>query len=110
MFAELEEFTCKSYGSKTIKDINELRYAIFCAKRGKIELRKLLPCRDYLKHILCVSYQCFIRRKCLEQSSDIPDLEDHGWKYENGLVSCFWMNGLAAPNALLSLLSCDCKS
>ena len=58
-------------------------------------------------HILPANYQCFIWRKCLEQSPDIPDLEDHWWKYENGLVSCIWMNGLPAPNAVLSLLSCD---
>ena len=50
-----------------------------------------------------------IWRKCLEQSSDIPYLEDHGWKYGNRLVSCIWMNGLPAPNAVLSSLSCDCK-
>ena len=33
----------------------------------------------------------------------------HGWKYENRLVLCIWMNDLPAPNAVLSLLSCDCK-
>ena len=97
-------------GSKTIKDTNELCCAIICAKRGKIESHKLPPCRDSLKnHILRANYQCFIWRKCLEQSLDIPDLEDHGWKCESGLVSCIWKNGLPAPNAVLSLLSCDCK-
>ena len=34
-------------------------------------------------------------------------LEDHGWKYENRLVSCIGTNGLPAANALLSLLSRD---
>ena len=38
----------------------------------------------------------------LKQSPDIPDLEYQGWEYENGLVSCIWMNGLPTPNALLS--------
>ena len=37
LFAELEEFTCKFNDSKTIKDINQLRYAIFCAKREDYE-------------------------------------------------------------------------
>ena len=87
-----------------------MRYAIFCAKLGKIESQKLPPCRDSLKnHIHRANYQCFIWRKCLEQSPDIPDLEDHEWKFENGLVSCIWMNGLLAPNVILSLFSCDCK-
>ena len=106
----LFQVSTELFGSKTIKDINELHYPIFCAKRGKIESQKFLPCRDSLKnHILDASYQCFIWRKCLEQSPDIPDLEVHGWKYENRLVLCIWMNGLPAPNAVLSLLSCDCK-
>ena len=110
MFAELEEFKCKFYGSKTIKDINELRYAIFRAKHGKIESHKLPSCQDSLKnHILRANYQCFLWRKCLEQSPDIPDLEDQGWKCENGIVSCIWMNGLLAPKAVLSVLSIDCK-
>ena len=42
-------------------------------------------------------------------TTNIPDLEDRGWKYQNGLVSSICMNGLPAPNALLSLLSCDRK-
>ena len=102
LFAELEEFICKLYDSKT-KDINELRYAIFCTKLGKIEPHKLPTYRDSLKnHILRANYQCFKWRKCLKQSPDIPDLEYQGWEYENGLVSCIWMNGLPTPNALLS--------
>ena len=87
-----------------------MRYAIFCAKHGKIDSHKLPPCRDSLQnHILRANYQCLIWRKCLEQSPNIADLESHGWNYENGMVSCVWMNGLPAPQAVLSLLSCDCK-
>ena len=85
-----------------------MRYAIFCAKRGKIESHKLPPCRDK-NYIFHANYQCFVWRKCLQQSPDILDLEDSGWKYENGLVLCIWMNGLPALKAVLSLLSCDCK-
>ena len=39
-----EAFTCSLYGSKTITDINQLRYAMFCAKRGKIESHQLPLC------------------------------------------------------------------
>ena len=45
----------------------------------------------------------------VSESPNIPDLEDHEWKYENGLVSCIWMNALPEANAVLSLLSRDCK-
>ena len=30
----LEGFTCKLHGSKTTSDIKEIRYLVFCAKRG----------------------------------------------------------------------------
>ena len=41
---QLEEFTCALYGCKTVKDVNEARYAMFCAKRGTIESHQLPPC------------------------------------------------------------------
>ena len=93
-----------------MKDINQLRYAMFCAKRGKIESHQLPPCRDSVQnHIRRANYQCFVWKQCLEQFPDIPDLEDHGWKYENGSVSIIWMNGPPAPEAVLNLLSCNCS-
>ena len=88
-----------------MKHINELRYAMFCAKRGKIESNQLPPCRDSLQHIRRANYKCFVWKQCLEQFPDIPDLEDHGYGY----VSIIWMNGPPAPEAALNLLSCDCS-
>ena len=75
---QLEEFTCALYGCKTVKDVNEARYAMFCAKRGTIESHQLPPCRDSLhNHIRRANYQCFIWRLCLEQFPDILQFEDH---------------------------------
>ena len=71
------EFTCALYGCKTVKDVNEARYAMFCAKRGTIESHQLPPCGDSLhNHIRRANYQCFTWRLCLEQFPDIPQFED----------------------------------
>ena len=35
LYADLQEFTCQMYSSKSrITNINEMRYALFCAKKG----------------------------------------------------------------------------
>ena len=48
----LEEFLCELYGYKDLKNINVLRYMIYCSKRGKRECEQLPPCRSSLvKHI-----------------------------------------------------------
>ena len=49
LLTRLEKFVCALYGSRHVTDVNDLRYAIFCAKRGKIELHQLPPCRDTLQ-------------------------------------------------------------
>ena len=65
--------TCSLYGSKTvtcskrITDINQLRYAMFCAKRGKIESYQLPPSRYSLrKHArrarIISPWQCLVQK------------------------------------------------
>ena len=79
LFEDLESFTCLVYGSKTIKDVNQLRYAMFSAKRGKTESYQLPPCRDSLRnHARRANYQCLIWKQCLLQFQVIPELEYHG--------------------------------
>ena len=49
---KLEELTCLLYSSNTVTTkVNELRYQLFCSRRGEIESHQLPPCRDCLvKH------------------------------------------------------------
>ena len=110
LFEKLEEFTCTLYGSKSLKIFNELRYALFCAKRGKIESHQMPPCRDCLqKHTLRANYQTFIWRSCFLRHPGIPEPEEYGWKSEEESLVIDWMSGSPAPDAVLSLLSCDCS-
>ena len=46
---KLEEFTCLLYSTNTvITKVNDLRYQLFCSRRGEIESHQLPPCRDCL--------------------------------------------------------------
>ena len=46
---KLEAFTCLLYATKaSFTKINDLRYHLFCAKKGEIESHQLPPCKDCL--------------------------------------------------------------
>ncbi len=50
---KLETFTCLLYAPKLSSiRINELRYHLFCAKKGEIESHQLPPCRECFLHML----------------------------------------------------------
>ena len=109
LLTRLEEFVCALYGSRHVTDVNDLRYAMFCAKRGKIESHQLPPCRDTLqKHSKRANYQALIWRKCLEGNPFIPEPEQHGWIAYDDELSIDWMSGKPAPQAVLEFMSCDC--
>ena len=49
LFDAILEFTCSMYCRKTkAKRVNELRYDMFCAKKGNVSSRQLPPCKDAL--------------------------------------------------------------
>ena len=71
---KLEAFTCLLYASKaSATKVNDLRYHLFCAKKGEIENHQLPPCKDCLvNHALRANYQAGIWRRCLEQNPQVP--------------------------------------
>ena len=76
LMKELEAFTCLLYSVKgaSVK-VNDLRYNLFCAKKGEIESHQLPPCRDCLeKHAPQVNYQAGIWKRYLEQDLQVPGL------------------------------------
>ena len=70
----LEAFTCLLYAPRTSSTkVNDLRYDIFCTKRGEIESLLLPPCRDCLeKHVQRANYQAAIWRRCLQRDPKVP--------------------------------------
>ena len=112
LYAALQEITCQMYSSR-ITNINEMRYALFCAKKG-IESWQLPPCSDFLrKHCLRANYQGAIWRRCLENNPEVPSPVEHGWSRvdQDGdlQLSIDWSNVSIGPQAVLEFLSCSCK-
>ena len=111
LFTSLQEFTCFMYSSNPgTTDVNDLRYRLFCAKKGDLDSSQLPPCVDTLrKHCERANYQVAIWRRSLQRCPQIPSPVGHGWSLEEGRLMVNWMSGEPAPMAVLELLSCQCK-
>ena len=114
MHSQLERFACKLYATKPgTHDINELRYNLFCARKGEIESHQLPPSKDCLmKHSLRANYQAAIWKRSLENDPQAPNPVGLGWQLEECAgtqhLVIDWMGGSPAPEAILELLSCKC--
>ena len=108
LFSRLQEFTCFMYSSNPgTKDVNDLRYRLFCAKKGGLDSNQLPPCVDTLrKHCERANYQAAIWRRSLQSHPQIPSPAGHGWSLEEDRLVVNWMSGEPAPVAVLELLSC----
>ena len=104
---DLEEFTCKLYGD-TSKDINAARYKSFCATTSE---KSLPPCKDaLLQHIKKCAYQAAIHHRSLQQSINAPSPDSYGWSVKDGVVNVIWKTKDAAPESLLKVVKCGCKT
>ena len=114
LLMQLEAFVCDIYGAKkSISDVNQCRYAVFCAKKGEAESHQLPPCQDSLyKHCRRANYQAAIWRNYL-RNNEVPPPVGHGWYLVNDegqeKLAIDWMSGLPAPRAVIELMSCMCK-
>lgn len=95
-------------------NINELRYHLFCTKKGEIESHLLSPCLDCLKkHSERANYQAAIWKRSLQPDPGTPTPVRRGWKLTevDGIeqLAIDWMDGLPAPQAVLDLLACTCS-
>ena len=110
---ELESFVCLLYLSQTTEcsDINECRYMMFCGKKGEADSSQLPPCHDTLRqHVLRANYQAAIWRRSCQAQMDIPTPNGNGWNLDpESNLAIEWMTGMPAPQAVLDLLSCDCR-
>jgi hypothetical protein len=108
--AKLQEFTCMMYSSTPgTSDVNELRYRLFCIKKGKLDSNQLPPCADCLQnHSLRANYLAAIWRRSLQSCPQVPSPIGHGWAQEEDKLVIKWMSGEPAPTAVLEFLSCSC--
>ena len=110
MFSKIEEFTCKICSTALeTKEVNELRYRLFCVKKAKLESQQLPPCADCLKlHTQRANYQAAIWKRSLQGCPNVPSPTGHGWIHEDAKLVIKWMDGEPAPTAGLEFLSCSC--
>ena len=98
---KLQAFTCLLYAPKVFTTkVNELRYQLFCVKKGEIESHQLPLCEDCLtKHAQGANYQAGIWRRCLENDPQVPSPVGRGWKMEREgnaeQLVIQWMEGQA---------------
>ena len=103
----LEEFTCKLY-SDSSKDINVARYKSFCSTTSE---KSLPPCKDaLLQHIKRCSYQAAIHHRATQQIIDAPSPNGYGWSVKDGAIEVVWKTKDAAPESLLKVVKCGCKT
>ena len=110
LFQSLQEFTCKLYCSQPGTDnINEMRYRLFCAKKGNIDSTQLPPHADcLLKHASRENFQAVIWKGSLQRCPLTPTPSGSGWREGGDNFAIDWMSGDPAPTAVLELLSCSC--
>lgn len=111
LFENIQRFTCHMYSAAaSTSKVNELRYQLFCCKRGEIESSQLPPCRDCLyMHTMRANFQSGVWRRCLESQPHVPNPEGRGWKKDqDGTLTIEWMRTSPAPVAVTELLSCKC--
>ena len=107
----LQGFTCLVYNVKArTTNINELRYRLFCLRKGEVESWQLPPCASSLKkHCLRANYQAAIWQRALEGCPDTPSPDGHGWTMQDSILVIDWMEVQPAPLAVLELMSCSCS-
>lgn len=111
----LEAFICQLYAAKTsVEKVNELRYHMFCTKKGRVEPHQLPPCADALnKHVLRANYQTAVWRRSLQANPEVPSPKDHGWKVQMAddkeELSIDRIDGAPAPETVFELLACNCS-
>ena len=109
LFSSIEEFVCDLYGKK-VKNVDLLRYQMYCAKGGKIEPEALPPCRSSLKlHVTRANFQAGIWHRVIFPSPDIPCPSSHGWEVSTNSINIKWLSSKPTPEEVLELISCTCK-
>ena len=114
LFGKLEAFVCALFGAKKgTSNVYELRYAIFCAKKGEAESHQPPPCRDCIKkHCQRANYQAAVWKNSL-RNNEVPTPVGKGWFLETDAhgerLETNWMDGLPAPRAVIELIACTHK-
>lgn len=110
VYKEIEQFVCCLYGYSQSTSIDDVRYVMFCGKKGTVESHKLPPCFNTLRlHITRANYQAAIWQRALLPNPDILSDNGFGWTVTDSSVGIRWMECAPAPDSILELMSCNCS-
>ena len=105
------KFICSfydKYGLVEDGNMNELCYKLFTMP-GK---EKLLPPTDdsFHQHMEWVNYTGYLWKHALDVEFNVPSPVGYGWELEDGMLNLIYMTKDSAPNSLVELVKCGCKS
>jgi len=86
--------------------INELRYQLFCAKRGAASQVSCHHAETASSYTQRANFQAAICGRCLEAKTQRAI--EHGWTERDSKLNIFWMRSVSAPEVVLKLLACKC--
>ena len=106
----LNTFVCLLYNNEV--STHEMMNAdTILFKSGKCSDETLPPNFDSLqKHIERANFQAYIWNRCLSANLDLPLSENNGWLVSNDQLQISWMTKPDAPDSLLELVQCKCKT
>lgn len=105
----LEQIVCKLYNEYHCDNVDEARYRLFC-KGKNVQSQQLPPTSAALKqHLKRANYQAFIWRNALNPETESSP-HNHGWQIKDGHLQIVWTDLLPAPEAVMELVCCNCKS
>ena len=111
LFESIERFVLKLYGLKNCMNVNEGRYVKFTSSKITPPPEKLPPKRDALLcHCKRVSFVTAMVKKSLEAEFEMPSPDGYGWSLVDGKLSIVWILLPPAPDEVLQLVTCNCKS
>ncbi|XP_061883497.1 uncharacterized protein LOC133634864 [Entelurus aequoreus] len=110
-FKTLSKYVCHLYGQASAKDVNDARYKAFCMASSALPELSIPPTSDALhQHCKRANYQAAVMRHSLTGMMCAPSPIGNGWYIEDGELTVRWMTRNPAPDSVLQVVHCGCKT
>ncbi|XP_061920275.1 uncharacterized protein LOC133660711 isoform X2 [Entelurus aequoreus] len=105
------KYVCHLYGQASAKDVNDARYKAFCMASSALPELSIPPTSDALhQHCKRANYQAAVMRHSLTGMMCAPSPIGNGWYIEDGELTVRWMTRNPAPDSVLQVVHCGCKT
>ena len=106
----IKKIVCRLFAPKTaIMTVKELRWSLFRKKQAQSE--KLPPTQAALRlAIMRANYQTLVWNLDTVPFPDLPSPQEYGWKLKDDQWMPVMTSLAPAPNAVIELVGCGCKT